>query len=297
MSDNYTDFKEIVRDIESKKIILPDFQREFVWRDEEQQKKIVASVLARMPIGSVLLLKSKPNEYSSKQIGCKNPVDPQLLNKEVEFLLDGQQRITVLTNVFSNIIHDQCPRVSDLISPSLKRRFFLRIPKWVKCRAEADLFGVRNLEFSYQIPDSEDPKFLSGDIMPFIECIQFLADDDKPYNPKKELSVDLDNFCLTYEKGYLIPLFLIAPPEKKKKSQYIRRYKAIIEKITSNIGEEIVNYYEGLKTKEDQDTFVDEIIDDETIRKEIKDGDRNFDDEIDNKVDVWTEYLKQHLEL
>ena len=111
MSTNKTDFKDVIRKIENFSILLPDFQREFVWRDEDQQKQIVASVLARMPIGSVLLLKSKPDDYSSKKIGCKSPVDTSKLKSEVEFLLDGQQRITVLTNVFSNIIHDQCENV------------------------------------------------------------------------------------------------------------------------------------------------------------------------------------------
>lgn len=37
MADNVSDFKELVRDIESKKILLPDFQRDFVWKDEEKQ--------------------------------------------------------------------------------------------------------------------------------------------------------------------------------------------------------------------------------------------------------------------
>ena len=54
-NNNVSDFTDIVRKIESKKILLPDFQREFVWKDEEQQKNVIASVLAKMPIGSILL--------------------------------------------------------------------------------------------------------------------------------------------------------------------------------------------------------------------------------------------------
>ena len=119
------DFRDIIYKIESGKILLPDFQREFVWREEEQQKKIVASVLAKMPIGSILLLRSNPDEYACKYT--------QGMSGEVEFLLDGQQRMTVLTNVFSNVVHEKCDKVTDLISPSLKRRFFLRIPKWSSC--------------------------------------------------------------------------------------------------------------------------------------------------------------------
>ena len=98
------DFNNVVKDIETYKIVLPDFQREFVWRDENMQKQIVASVFAKMPIGSILLLESSPNEFASKNIGSKKETDHSKLEREVKFLLDGQQRITVLTNVFSNII-------------------------------------------------------------------------------------------------------------------------------------------------------------------------------------------------
>ena len=296
MAANNTDFKEVIRKIENHSIILPDFQREFVWRDEDQQKQIVASVLARMPIGSVLLLKSKPDEYSSKIIGCKTPVDTGKLKPEVEFLLDGQQRITVLANVFSNIIHDQCEKVTDLISPSLKRRFFLRIPKWTKCRDEADLFGVHNLEFKYQNPDSEDPEFLTGDILPFIECIPFLAGDGKPYNPHTALSPELDTYCLSNSEGYLFPLYLLAPSEKKNKSQFILRYNAITEEIARGIGKEILNHFEGLNNKTERDRFIDEIFDDPSQREQIKDNNGLFSIEIQNRVNVWNVYFKQYLE-
>ena len=119
---NVSDLTDIVRKIEKEKILLPDFQRKFVWTDEKQQKMLVASVLSKMPIGSILLLKSKSNEYASKIIGCKKQVNIQ--DEDVEFLLDGQQRMTVLSNVFSDIIHSKCDKVSDLVSESLKRRFF-----------------------------------------------------------------------------------------------------------------------------------------------------------------------------
>lgn len=296
MAENLTDFKDIVRKIENMSILLPDFQREFVWRDEEQQKQITASVLARMPIGSVLLLKSKPDEYSSKKIGSKTHVDATELGREVEFLLDGQQRITVLANVFSNIIHEQCERVSDLISPSLKKRFFLRIPKWSKCRDEVDLFGVHELQFKYQNPDSEEPDFLSADIYPFIECLPFLVGDNQPYNPQESLTTDLDTFCLDYEKGYLIPLYLLAPCEKKNKSQYILRYKAITEGVSRCIGNEIENHFVSLTDSLKKDRFIDEIFDEASVRKKLKADYSKFHDEICNRGDVWNEYLRQYLD-
>lgn len=180
---NGSDFKEIVREIENENILLPDFQREFKWKDEDMQKDIVCSVLSRMPIGSILLLKSKSNEYACKKIGSKLDAEVSDSNKEISFLLDGQQRLTVLANVFSNVIFEQTNKLSDLISQQgLKRRFFLRIPKWTNIKNENDLFGIQNFSFSIQNPDSEDPNFLTGDIKPYIECIGFTANDGKPYN-------------------------------------------------------------------------------------------------------------------
>ena len=168
---NHTDFTEIISKIEKKEIVLPDFQREFVWKSEEEQCKLVASVLARMPIGSILLLKSKHDEYASKIIGCSKEQDMRNVNGEVEFLLDGQQRITVLANVFSSIIHELCPKVSELSAPiALKRRFFLRIPKWKKIKEERDLFGVHDLVFKYD-NTKNDPDFLSSDIHLLNVCL------------------------------------------------------------------------------------------------------------------------------
>ncbi len=207
---NRSDFTEIISKIEKKEIVLPDFQRGFVWKSEEEQCKLVASVLARMPIGSILLLKSNHKEYLSKLIGCRKEQDLSDVHGEVEFLLDGQQRITVLANVFSSIIHEICPKVSELSAPALKRRFFLRIPKWREISKEQDWFGVSDLVFKYD-GSKKDPDFLSSEIYPFIECLSFKAGDDKPYNPQTELSTELDNFCVSYEKGYLIPLYLLAP--------------------------------------------------------------------------------------
>lgn len=291
---NKTDFREIVRQIENYKILLPDFQREFVWKDEEKQKRIVASVLARMPIGSILLLQSKPDEYSSKKIGCKDQIDPSSILGETEFLLDGQQRITVLTNVFSNVIHDACSKISDLISPSLKRRFFLRIPKWGTSKNERDLFGVYNLNFKYQNPDSEDPEFLSGDIFPFIECITFLNDDKKPYNPQMPLGVELDDFCLTYDKGYLIPLFLLAPSEKKNKSQTVLRLGAILKGIASHIGDEISNYFVSLDDTK-KEAFIEELFIDEESKKRVIDDYSLIESELENMQELWKTYLENYL--
>lgn len=300
-SANISDFKEIVRDIDNKKILLPDFQRDFVWKDEERQKKIVASVLTKMPIGSILLLQSSADEYCSKVIGKNAELDASDIVGNVDFLLDGQQRITVLTNVFSNVIHDNCPKVSELISQSLKRRFFLRIPKWfdVYEGRELDLFGVKDLSFSMECPDADIPDYLSGDILQFIEVQSFNASDTKPFNPHNNLSTELDNFCVNNSEGYLIPLFLIIQTGKKK-GQMSLRFKVITNLIADYIKNEIEGYFAALTTKEEKRDFVKEIMKKNPDEcKEILSNDvydDEFDNALSNKKDVWAEDLKTYLE-
>ena len=288
--------QEIIGDIEKNKILLPDFQRKFVWTEEERQKKIVASILTKMPIGSILLLESDPSDYSSKIIGCKT-INSDCSNSNVEFLLDGQQRITVLTNVFSNVIHNNCDKVSDLVSPTLKRRFFLRIPKWKRCREESDLFGVHNLNFLYKDPDSTDPDFLSGDIMPFICCMSFNSGDSNPFNPQNDLSTDLDDYCFNYEDGYLLPLFLMTPSSESNSSQVKLRLNTIRKNISEKIKEEIEDHFETLQDDATRDAFIDEIfVDDKKTCEAIK---KNYDllgKKLAERAEVWEGELKEYLD-
>lgn len=217
-----------IRKIKKNEILLPDFQRQFVWKEEEIQKKLVASVLTRLPIGSILLLKSNSaHEYSCKPIGAKEPISQEHLpTGSVEFLLDGQQRMTVLANVFSNVIFQLTPQTSNLIAPNaLKRRFYLALPKYGNS-AYPDLFGLHSLMFPMESPETGEPNFLTQDILPFIKVIPFTVKTDagKCYNPyttnvPKALS-ELESYCLNVEEGWMyIPLYLLVADEFVRVSQ------------------------------------------------------------------------------
>ncbi|MBS3788111.1 DUF262 domain-containing protein [Candidatus Bipolaricaulota bacterium] len=75
--------------VESNEIVLPEFQREFVWR-KDQSKELIRSLYKKYPIGSLLVWNTE------------NP--PEIKNDAVDrekyglskVLLDGQQRLTVL---------------------------------------------------------------------------------------------------------------------------------------------------------------------------------------------------------
>lgn len=260
--ESKSNFTTVIEQINGNEILLPDFQRNFVWKDEEQQKKLVASVLCKMPIGSILLLQANPNEYAAKLIGCaKKKVDTANISNEVYFLLDGQQRITVLANVFSNVIHENCPKVSELISSSLKKRFFLVIPNW-KADLEEDWFGISKLQFPFERNDI--PAYLTSQIYKYIHIENFTANDDKPFNPSQQISTKLDDFCLVHESGYLIPLFFMCPFGKKI-SAMKTRFRAIVDSISDSIEKAIINHYETLECEDDKAKFLSDFFYEEAV--------------------------------
>jgi len=81
-------------DINQGKIQLPDFQRSWVWSDE-QVKRLLCNVSLAYPIGSIMLLQLGSSKTSFKPrplegVTLDSNLSPSLL------LLDGQQRLTTL---------------------------------------------------------------------------------------------------------------------------------------------------------------------------------------------------------
>lgn len=91
---------DLLKDITSGKIQLPDFQRGWVWDDDHIQDLLV-SVARSFPIGAVMLLENgghvrfqtRPVEGVERLI--TNGVKPEQL------ILDGQQRLTTLTQALA----------------------------------------------------------------------------------------------------------------------------------------------------------------------------------------------------
>jgi hypothetical protein len=86
------DLKDILRKCDEGKLQLPDFQRDYVWGDDDA-RSLIASIAKGFPVGALLTLEA----------GSEVSFKPRLLAgvpaKDVapsELLLDGQQRITSL---------------------------------------------------------------------------------------------------------------------------------------------------------------------------------------------------------
>jgi len=80
--------------IDSGQVKLPMFQREFVW-GKEQTAKLIDSIVKGYPIGTFILWKTREELRSVRNIGnIKLPEAPK--GDAVQYILDGQQRITSL---------------------------------------------------------------------------------------------------------------------------------------------------------------------------------------------------------
>jgi hypothetical protein len=87
-------YESLFVEIDNGAIKLPMFQREFVW-DKEQSAKLIDSILKGFPIGTFIFWKTKDELRSYKEVGNhKLPDTPQ--GDHVQYILDGQQRITSL---------------------------------------------------------------------------------------------------------------------------------------------------------------------------------------------------------
>ncbi|MCV6978603.1 DUF262 domain-containing protein [Mycobacterium bourgelatii] len=123
---------------------LPSFQRQFVW-SLEQQRGLATSVLLDVPSGSLLLLRGTGKDFPARSLGSRQ-LDQLSPDQEYTFVLDGQQRLSTLYQVFADPLggatwHTQV----DKWYWRLRYRWALQVRP--EPTAE-DYFGYRNLDFT-----------------------------------------------------------------------------------------------------------------------------------------------------
>ena len=94
---NPKDLRDLLREAHEGKLQLPDFQRSYVWSDEDV-KSLIGSIARGFPVGALLTLESGgPVNFAPRLIeGAGGGSELQQL------LLDGQQRITSLYGALFN---------------------------------------------------------------------------------------------------------------------------------------------------------------------------------------------------
>ncbi|MDR3185231.1 MAG: DUF262 domain-containing protein [Christensenellaceae bacterium] len=284
--------QKIISDILTNKIMLPDFQRKFVWSDVDKQKKLVASILAKMPIGCFLELKGKSDEYVARKIGIKTQIKTETetqtntestqnesIPKEVYFLLDGQQRVTVLSVVFSSSIFLIAKKSKNLVDASLKRRFFIKIPKNYDQDTTVDLFGAKNLQFP-NISEEKIPEFSTKDVFDLIVTKDYISNSNLASSPyiffdsssNKKIEIEtLKSECNISNEPYLVPLFLLIEDKTDGTNCNALMLKKIIKSISDSIKDAISQNYESIENSTDADVFVKNVFSKDHLDSFLKD--------------------------
>ena len=94
LSTDTRSISSLIEDIRRGEIKIPQFQRPFVW-NEEQAINLIDSIASHYPIGSLLLWKTPSKLATERNIGDFLLPETDDLTP-TDYVLDGQQRLTVI---------------------------------------------------------------------------------------------------------------------------------------------------------------------------------------------------------
>ncbi|WP_145543090.1 GmrSD restriction endonuclease domain-containing protein [Yersinia frederiksenii] len=114
--------KDLLKDIVEGKIQLPDFQRGWVW-DDEHVRSLLVSLGRSFPVGAVMLLETG-GEVRFQVRPVENVLSSGLSSPE-KLILDGQQRLTTLTQVLK--LQGPVKTTTDKGKP-IDRYYYIHIP-------------------------------------------------------------------------------------------------------------------------------------------------------------------------
>ena len=157
------ELKELFQEEEEGKIILPNFQRDFVW-DKEQQKELLATFLVELPISSILLLKGNPNDFNYRKL-CFTE-EGKGAKEDCFYLLDGQQRMSTLKFIFYNFFDENWEENFNKLYDRIRNMWFIKVKR--ADEESEDIFGYENLEFK----DENLRKFTPQEVINNIEVFK-----------------------------------------------------------------------------------------------------------------------------
>lgn len=100
-----SNYNELITNIETGRVKIPQFQRKFVW-SLDMTVKLLDSIVKGYPIGSFILWKTKDRLRSIRNVGGVNLPEPPK-GDMIQYVLDGQQRMTSLYVAMKGLkIHD-----------------------------------------------------------------------------------------------------------------------------------------------------------------------------------------------
>lgn len=120
-----TRLADLLRSITDGKIQLPDFQRGWVW-DDEHIRSLLTSIARAFPVGAIMLLETGGDaKFKIRPVEGLNS-DTITPDKAERLILDGQQRLTSLTQVLAL---DQPVQTRDHKGKALEKYYYIDIEK------------------------------------------------------------------------------------------------------------------------------------------------------------------------
>jgi hypothetical protein len=199
----------LVDDAAQAKIVLPEFQRSFVWTREDIEELLV-SILQGYFIGTFLILDTSPQcalfpfrtieglEYINKDAKPEN-------HGTIRLVLDGQQR---LTSLFYVLYEPQIP----LRNSQNPYRFFLRLDRIIDGNVEDSVCGISRAE-TRRISEMEQ-LFSESKAVP----LRLFRDPSRFYpwlhQEQKALSEDEKQIVQSFHevfRNFMVPVVSISP--------------------------------------------------------------------------------------
>lgn len=184
-------------------IQLPDFQRGYKW-DDERIRQLLVTILRGHPMGVVMLLDTNNDEVRFKP----RPVEGVRLDADISpthLLLDGQQRLTSLTQALTN---DGVVETKDSRGKLMSLRYFVNISKALDGEGSMD------------------------------EAVISVGEDGRIWtNFKRDVELDLSTPDLQREQGYF-PLNLLFQPVESQ--GWILKYAMIDQKLAGRFHAEVL---------------------------------------------------------
>lgn len=175
-----TSLATLLNDIVVGKIQLPDFQRGWVW-DDEHIRSLLVSIARAFPVGAIMLLEAGGDaKFKARPIEGVE-LTKVVLSKLEKLILDGQQRLTSLTQV---LMFTQPVQTRDYKKKLLHRYYYIDIETALlgKEHYESAIISVdtdrtvrenfgRDLKLDLSTPEKEYENF-------YFPCNQLLNSDE-----------------------------------------------------------------------------------------------------------------------
>lgn len=189
--------EEVLKQIKTGEMVIPDFQRKFVW-DPESVRELLVSVVQNYYIGAMLSISSPSNnpDFAIKLVeGVDIAFQFANFQPQVNIILDGQQR---LTSLFYAVYQ---PNGMTLKNQKNPYRYFLNIKKLLDddLNGEDIIEGVSGNHRNRLVSILKDPDFIE---FPFVLDIRYLVERFKG-DPRLNKIIDVNRSILSFQITFL----------------------------------------------------------------------------------------------